>query len=205
MQCNIYTIGYSGFKINEFILVLKKNKINAVVDVRSYPYSKYYPDYNSNVLKEILEKNSIVYRLYDKEFGARQKDYALYDENNQLNFKLFSKSQQFRKGILRLKKGVSCGYTIALMCAEKNPLECHRAILVGRELNKIGFNVLHIIDNNKMMTEKELELSLVDLYFPQKNQLSLFENDNKSLTKQIEESFNMQSKKIAFHERELLE
>lgn len=204
METDIFTIGYTGFKIDEFIDVLKIYKVNAVVDVRSYPFSKYYSDYNSDTLENTLKKSDISYRLYDKEFGARQKDYALYDENNQFDLTLFSKSEQFKRGMKRIKKGTSSGFRIALMCAEKNPIECHRAVLVGRELSLVGFNVLHIINKNKIITEKQLEEELVDIYFPEKDQLSLFNNDNLSLSKQIQKSIEMQRKKIAYHEKELL-
>lgn len=203
MQRKIYTIGYAGFQLSDFICALQENRINAVVDVRSFPYSKYYSDYNTDKLKQTLKNHQIVYRLYDKEFGARQNDRSLYNENHQMNFKLFAQSEQFQKGILRLQKGIDSGFTVALMCAEKDPMNCHRAILVGRELSKRGYDVYHIIANRQVMTEYELEMSLVNIYFPQRNQISLFEDGNKSLEVQIEEAFEIQGQKIAYQEKEL--
>ncbi len=205
MEKKIFTIGYTGFNIEEFINVLKKNNINAVVDVRSNPFSKYYPDYDTNRLKDKLNEYGIAYRLYDKEFGARQNDYSLYTKENKLDLNLFAKSKQFQLGIKRLKKGIVCGFTIVLMCAEKNPMECHRAVLIGRELSLRGFKVFHIIDSKKVISEKELELLLVNNYFPQKNQLSIFNEDNMSLEEQIRKAVNMQREKIAYHEKEILD
>ena len=75
MTKTLYTIGYSGFLVEEFIDALKKNNINAVIDVRSSPYSQFFSDYNKEPLEKTLKKEGIFYRNYSKEFGARQYNY----------------------------------------------------------------------------------------------------------------------------------
>ena len=125
----VYTIGYSGFEIKDFIQILKKNKISVVIDVRSSPYSQYYSDYNKKNLEARLKTFNIHYRNYALEFGARQEKKEYYTEKGYLDFELFSKSKNFLKGIEKLKNAMNKNYRFILMCAEKNPIRCHRAIL----------------------------------------------------------------------------
>ena len=73
MTDTIYTIGYSGFLLEDFISLLKLHNISLVVDVRSMPFSNRYPEYNENRLKYQLKRDNIYYRNYAKEFGARQR------------------------------------------------------------------------------------------------------------------------------------
>ena len=70
----IYTIGHSIYKIEEFGELLKQNQINTIVDVRSTPYSKFAPQYNSSELKRLLGTKGIYYLFMGKELGARQPD-----------------------------------------------------------------------------------------------------------------------------------
>ncbi len=79
----IYSIGYSGFLISDFISTLQKNKITLLVDVRSQPYSQYFSDYNKENLEQILKSKGIYYRSYAKEFGARQDERKYYSSEGQ--------------------------------------------------------------------------------------------------------------------------
>ena len=73
MKQIIYTIGYSGFSIQNFTDVLRQHGIRLLVDVRSSPYSIRYTDFNKEILQSILHESGIYYRNYAEEFGARQK------------------------------------------------------------------------------------------------------------------------------------
>lgn len=57
MRSELYTIGYSGFTLNEFIDVLSRHGITAIADVRSVPYSKFKPEYNTDHLRIELKNN----------------------------------------------------------------------------------------------------------------------------------------------------
>ncbi len=74
MVDTVFTIGYSGFQINDFISTLRKNGISVIIDVRSLPYSRHYSDYNKENLRSVLLKYGIYYRNYASEFGARQNE-----------------------------------------------------------------------------------------------------------------------------------
>ena len=170
MTDTIYTIGYSGFLLEDFISLLKLHNISLVVDVRSMPFSNRYPEYNEN-------------RHYAKEFGARQRDYKYYTEDGYLDFEKFSKSDAFDEGVQKLCESMKRDYKIALMCAEKDPLCCHRCILVARAFFEKGYNVIHLLTNGKTETQEEINLRLLEKYYPNRNQLTLFESmiDDKEL------------------------
>lgn len=95
---DIYTIGYSCFKIDEFVDVLKKYKITSLIDVRSNPFSKFYVEYNQHNLKTILKANGIIYRNYKIEFGAQQED-KKYHEKGYLDFEEYTKSGLFLEAV----------------------------------------------------------------------------------------------------------
>ena len=84
------------------------------------------------------------------------------------------------------------------MCAEKDPINCHRAIMVGKGLADRGFEVLHIMADGLTTSQEELTLRLLDMYFPRRNQLSFFSEDNKSKEEFIEEVYRLRNKDIGF-------
>lgn len=157
MGC-LYTIGCSTLSQSDFILNLKKYNINAIADVRSVPYSKMTPQFNREELKTQLGKNRILYRDFSKEFGARRIEKTVYDENGKVSFDKTMELQIFLDGIKRIEKGLSMGYSIALMCTEKNPLDCHRFSLVARGIyEKSGIACSHILTSGDIIETKELE------------------------------------------------
>lgn len=157
MTYTIYTIGYSGFTVDEFLHALISHKVNAVIDVRSNPFSEYKPEYNKPALELLLKKKNIYYRNYANEFGARQEDRKFFNEGGYLDFEKFSESKQFQEGVKRLCEAMKKGYSFVLMCAEKHPVNCHRAILVARAFHERGIKVIHIMPGGNDITHEELE------------------------------------------------
>ena len=194
----LYTIGYSGFpEIQGFIAELKKYGINVLIDVRSSPYSAYYAQFNKENLEKSLRAAGIYYRNYAKEFGARQESKDFY-VNGVLNFKLFTESSQFAEGLSKVDTAKRAGYQPALMCAEKNPTDCHRAIMLGKKLEDERYEVIHIMPGNKIKTQAEIGNELLDLYFPDRSQLSLFSFDDRDENDLIQEAYAKQNLKIGF-------
>ena len=171
----IFTIGYAGIKLTTFIEVLKENKISFLIDVRSVPRSQYFPAFNDKNIQGELLKNGIEYSNFKNEFGARQYDKDFYT-NGVLNFEKFSKSKQFQNGI-KLIKDLTKKNNICLMCAEIDPLNCHRAILIAKEVNYSGFEVVHIIAkrNGEITYENhtDLEKRLLETYKKQTDNLQI--------------------------------
>ncbi len=150
----IYTIGYSAFDINEFISTLKTYGVTAVSDVRSSPYSKFKPEYNKEYLSKKLKENNIQYVFLGDYLGARFKEKTVYI-NGTVNFELASKLDSFKIGTQRLVEG-SKKYTIVLLCAEKDPIECHRSILIAKNISDM-FSVFHIHADSSIESHKQLE------------------------------------------------
>lgn len=186
----LYTIGYSAFSINDLISVLKKYGINAIADVRSVPYSRFKPEYNSDKLKTKLKNNSIEYVFLGDLCGARIEAKECY-RNGKADYELIAKHPKFQEGIKRIKKGLE-KYRIALLCAEKDPVSCHRMILICRNLRVDNIKIFHIIDFKSILTQDECEIRLLKLF--KLDQPEFFRDFNE----QIVEAYQRQAKKIAY-------
>ena len=177
MQRNVYTIGYAGLNIEKFVEALKSYKVTKLVDVRSTPRSQYFPNYNDMALGKTLSANGIKYANWKHEFGARQEGME-FITNGIVDFEKFSKSEQFKLGLNKIEQLAESGEVVCLMCAEIDPVGCHRAILCGRGLHDAQFNVQHIIGKRSgeafLESHGDLEQRLVKLNC---KQLSLLGDD----------------------------
>jgi uncharacterized protein (DUF488 family) len=148
MTDTVYTIGHSTHSIETFVQLLKSHGISAVADVRSRPYSRMNPQFNRETLKAVLRNEHIQYVFLGKELGARSDDKSCY-RNGQVQYDLLAQTDLFKQGVDRVTKGVRT-HRVALMCAEKEPLECHRTILVARTLYDDGLTVKHILADGRL-------------------------------------------------------
>ena len=199
----IYTIGYTGFTREELVKQLAMRNINVLVDVRSSPMSERYPDFNRPELSEYLLANGIIYRNYAEEFGARQDDSRFYTDDGYLDFKKFAQSERFLGGIEKILRSAGKKYRFVLMCAEKDPINCHRAILVARAFYERGCKIIHILPQNREITQADIERELLDKYFPRRAQIS-FDDMDGAITEEelIDRAYNEQAKKIAYRPEE---
>jgi uncharacterized protein (DUF488 family) len=167
----IYTIGHSNHPIERLVTLLQQHHIEALGDVRSNPYSRFNPQFNRERLQASLAAADIRYVFLGEELGARSKDPECYDENGRVSYAKLATSSLFRRGLQRLQTGMQ-QHRIAIMCAERDPLECHRTILVTRELEKIGIPVTHILHDGSLETNSsamtrlaaDLKLAATDLF-----------------------------------------
>lgn len=194
----VYTIGYTSFDVEKFVEVLEKFQITCLIDVRSNPKSAYYKDYDDSNLIPLLKSKGIVYRNYKDEFGARQENKEFYNDKGFLDFNLFAKSQQFNNGINKIKKAQDMKYVVCLMCAEKDPINCHRTILIARNLDKQGFNVKHILATEEFCEQCEIDKRLLEKYYPNRSQISLFNENNLTDSEAIEKSYQLKNEEIGF-------
>lgn len=188
----IYTIGHSNHSIEVFIALLQQHGMTALADVRSHPHSRYLPHFNQSALKEALLNAGIRYVFLGRELGARPEDPSCYVGGKALYEKIAA-TQLFSEGIERLLKGAET-YKIALMCAEKDPMTCHRTILVCRHLKQREAKIAHILPDGKLESHEHLEDRLLETYGL--HQLSLF--DQRSLEERILEAYTRQADKIAY-------
>ena len=139
----LFTVGHSNHTIEEFITLLQKHGVTAVADVRSHPYSKYLPHFNQKLLKASLSDAGIRYVFLGKELGARSNNPNCYVDGKAVYEKIAS-TKEFNDGIQRILKGAE-SYNISLMCAEKDPITCHRAVLVCQHLRESNLDINHIL------------------------------------------------------------
>lgn len=199
----LYTIGHSQHEFEYFLSLLKKYNINYLLDVRSTPYSKYAITYNKEHISSLLFSHGINYSFMGKYFGARPDNIELYCEEGYLDFEKVSHSDLFIKGMNNVIMGLEKGNNISLMCTEKDPLDCHRAIMVARAFSLKGIDVKHILCNGKLQTQQELDERLLNKYFPNRAQLSLFNyNDVTNDEESIKLAYKERNKEIGYHLRQ---
>lgn len=154
MQRSVFTVGHSNHPREQFINLLSLHGITVLCDVRSRPYSRFNPQFDYEELKRALPDYGIRYLFLGQELGARSDDPACY-EGGKVQYERLARTELFQQGLARIQDGMSKGFRIALMCAEKEPLDCHRTILVARHLAALGVDVQHIHANGKLETQAD--------------------------------------------------
>ncbi|MEZ6100652.1 MAG: DUF488 domain-containing protein [Pirellulaceae bacterium] len=185
----LFTIGHSTRTLDEFLSLLKQNEINAVADVRSSPFSRHMPHFNRDALQQSLKTHGIQYVFLGDELGARREEQECYVEGV-AKYELIEKTAAFAEGLERIRKGTSL-FRIAMMCAEKDPLTCHRTILVARALRD-EYQIRHIVTENKVLSQEELEQQLLSRW--NMSHPELFQEPGEVL----EEAYRRQSDEIAY-------
>lgn len=144
----VYTIGHSTHSKEKLIELLVRHGITAVADVRSQPYSRLNPQFNRESLRADLKAGCIGYVFLGRELGARTEDRSCYVDGK-VQYDLLARTTLFQEGLARIAQGIG-SHRIALMCAERDPLACHRAILVCRHLAARGITPQHILEDGRL-------------------------------------------------------
>ncbi len=188
----VYTIGHSTHSAEAFVALLTRHGVDAVADVRSSPYSRYNPQYNRENLKATLSDTGIEYIFLGEELGARAKDRACY-VNGKVDYERLAATPLFQRGLTRIVSDAP-QRRIALMCAEKDPLACHRTILVARHVVTRGVAVRHILEDGAI-EEHDAAMSrlLAQLGWPEQD---LF----RTREQVIEDAYRHAGNRIAYEE-----
>lgn len=193
----IYTVGHSTHTLEYFLELLQAFSINCLVDVRSVPASSYNPQYNKDILANFLSSHNIVYMHFGKEFGARHTEPELLDEEGKVNFDKVRDTPSFLTGMQRIKQGVEKGYTIALMCSEAEPFDCHRFSMVSVALDREGYEVIHIMRDKCSKKNAQLENQLLKKYDKKIPKPDMF-NPEVTLDAQLAVAYRLRNKEIAY-------
>ena len=132
----VYTIGSSTRTKEEFLELLKAHGIKCLIDVRSFPTSR-FEHFKQENLKQFLNKNGIRYVYMGKELGGYRKG----------GYEAYMQTEEYKKGIEILEKIIK-KEVVVVMCAEKFPWRCHRRF-IARTLKERGIEVIHLIEKNK--------------------------------------------------------
>ncbi len=156
----LFTIGHSTHVFPRFVELLRQHGVTAIADVRSAPYSRYNPQYNRESLKAALEAAGIAYSHLGEQLGAHRKEPESFTADGLLDFGLTAGTASFREGIQRVQAGMQ-KYAIAMMCAEQDPLTCHRNLLISRYLREEVTDLSHIRGDGRIETQDALESRLL--------------------------------------------
>jgi len=190
----LYTIGHSNHEWSVFAALLRKNSITAIADVRSSPYSRFNPQFNRELLERMLNEDGVRYVFLGRELGARRDEPECY-EGRQARYEKIAESPLFLEGIGRLLKGAKEN-RIALLCAEKDPITCHRMVLVCRTLRRYGLDLIHILDDGNVESNADAERRMMSATgVPETD---LFQSQDELL----EEAYRQQGLRIAWVEPE---
>ena len=156
----IYTVGHSNHPIEKILSLLMGNGITAIADVRSRPFSRRHLQFNKDRLAAKLAEHGIAYLFLGKELGARSDDPSHY-EGGKVQYSRLAATALFKSGIERVLAEAK-EQRLALMCAEKEPLDCHRTLLVARALEATGASILHILSDGSIEAQPQTMSRLID-------------------------------------------
>ncbi len=198
MKYTLFTIGHSTHTLKSFIELLNKHSVREIGDVRSQPYSKYSRMFNRENIEQELNKNDIVYSFMGHELGGRISHPDCYDNKGKLQYRQVARLSGFQSALNRIRNKLET-HNMALMCSEKDPLQCHRMILVCRELSyKTGFSeekIKHIFADGSVRTNQEMEKALMDKF-------RLYPDMFRTEKECVEEAYDRQAQKIAYTYKE---
>lgn len=156
----LYSIGHSNHELAQFLALLRAHDIEVVADVRSSPWSRFAPQYNREPLERSFASAGIQYVFLGAELGGRPDGDEFYDDEGHVLYGAVAETTLFQRGIERLETEAVVR-TVAMMCSEEDPTECHRRLLVTRVLRDRGVRVEHVRGRGQIQSEEEL-LAAVD-------------------------------------------
>ncbi len=179
----IFTVGHSNHSPEFLMELLAGHGVEVVVDVRSSPYSRYATHFNREPLEKLLRTSGLKYLFLGDVLGGRPQGHEYYDELGHVLYDTLAASPSFTAAMERLLRGLRIS-SIALLCSEEDPAQCHRRLLLGRVLADGGVGVFHIRGDGRLQSEGELA---EELQFQRtKGQMTLFDTEEPQQWKSIQ-------------------
>jgi uncharacterized protein (DUF488 family) len=155
------TIGHSNLPADRFIELIGNAGVTAIADVRSVPFSRWCPWFSAKALAERLARTGIAYLSFGEALGGRPRDPALY-RDGVVDYEAMAATSAFRGGLERLIEETK-SHRLCLMCSERDPLSCHRFLLVGRALAERGLPPGHILADGSIEPHAATEQRLLQV------------------------------------------
>ena len=149
MPAPLLTIGHSTHPIERFLALLTQHGVTALGDVRSIPRSRFNPQFNRDRLEAALKAGGIAYVFLGDALGGKRDDPAERDYTS------MAATPSFQAGLARVREGAA-RHRVALMCAEKEPLDCHRFVLISRHLRH-DLAIAHILADGRLEPQAATE------------------------------------------------
>lgn len=191
----VFTIGHSNLELEEFLSILSRNGVQTVCDVRSRPASFRFPQFNREGLEVNLRDAGFRYEFLGESLGGRPADPHVYQANGLVDYFLRRKARDFVAEVDRVVQ-LSRGQEVALMCAEEDPLHCHRFLMICPEFLERGVTPVHIRRGGVLESQREAEDRLLAL-----NELTAFTSDSLFAAERssaLEDALRRQAQEHAF-------
>jgi uncharacterized protein (DUF488 family) len=159
---DLLTIGHSNIPADRFVGLLRDAGAEAIADVRSTPASRHFPWFSKNNLAARLQHEGMAYLPFGDTLGGRPREAALYRDGI-ADYEAMARRPEFRSGLDRLCDAAA-RQCVCLLCAEREPLDCHRCLLVSRALAERGINVGHIRHDGAVTPHAAIEQELLADY-----------------------------------------
>ncbi len=185
----LYTIGHSSHSLETLMSLLRGAEVTAVCDVRSQPCSRLHPHFGRERLRDALRDAGIGYVFLGKELGGRTGDASCYLDG-QIQYDRVAQTATFRQGLDRVLEGAR-SYRVTLLCAEKDPLQCHRTLLVARQLAAGGAEVQHILTNGSLESQDQADARLLA-------ELGMTSDMFRSRSETIDEAYRRRAAAVAY-------
>jgi Protein of unknown function, DUF488 len=156
---DLFTIGHSNIPAERFIALLRGAGVDAIADVRSIPASRFCPWFSAKNLAPLLAGANVVYVFFGEELGGRPRNPSLYC-HGVADYEAMAQRPGFRADIDRLL-AMARERCLCLMCSERDPLDCHRCLLVARALAARGVSIGHILHNGEIESHPATERRLL--------------------------------------------
>jgi hypothetical protein len=156
----LYTVGHSNHDWHTFLALLRRAGVTLVADVRSSPYSRRLPHFNRAELELGLRRAGLGYVFLGDLLGGRPKDPDLYGPDGRVDYEKMRWTFAFQHGLERLVQELEC-YTLAMLCAEDDPLDCHRGLMIAPALRDLGIAPLHLRKGGLVESTPEMESRLL--------------------------------------------
>lgn len=192
---SLFTIGHSNLELAEFLAVLLKHGVKILCDVRSRPASFRFPQFNREPLAAGLASVKIQYEFLGETLGGRPSDPRVYYEDGRVDYLARRRAPDFLESLDRAIAWSSM-QVIALMCAEEDPLECHRFLMICPALLERGIIPLHIRRGGSIESQRDAEDRLLVLHgFEDVTSTSLFVSGRDAA---LQDALSLQSKEFAY-------
>ncbi len=156
----VFTIGHSNFDLDVFLGMLRDQRVDLLIDVRSRPQSGRFPQFSQPGFQAAVEAAGVAYLFLGEELGGRPDDPDVYMRDGVVDYRRRRKSYAFRSGIERVLAEAE-SRSVALLCAEEDPLECHRFLMICPELIATGVRPIHIRKGSRLESQEEAENRLL--------------------------------------------
>ena len=154
----LFTVGHSNHAIEHFLGLLRRHVVEAIADVRARPYSRFVPHFSKDRLERLLSADGIGYLYLGAELGGKPRGGET--AASLMTYQGRVAQPEFRAGIDRLLEAMRAR-TIALMCRERDPLDCHRLHLICRHLAPQDLGIRHILPSGEVETQAATEQRLL--------------------------------------------